>query len=75
MNFTEILEIWENNGNFENFKHDFQENFKNKSCEIWIEEQKTFIIRPTKINISNSRANFHFGNFIKIYEIRENVQK
>ena len=70
-----INEILENNKNPENFKIDFQENFKNKSFEIWIEKQKTFTIRPPKINISNSRQDFNFWNLIKIHEIRENARK
>ena len=70
-----FLKILKNNKNSENFKIDFQENFKNKSFEICIEEQKTFIIRPPKINISNFRTDFNFWNLIKFYEIRENSQK
>ena len=72
MKFLKILKIIKNQ---ENFKIDFQENFKNKSFEICIEEQKTFTIRPPKINISNSRHDFNFWDLIKIQEIRENVRK
>ena len=71
----EFFKIQENNKNYENFKNDFQENFKNKSFEICIEEQKTFVIRPPKINISNSRTDFNFWDLIKIHEICENVRK
>ena len=70
-----FLKILKNNKNSENFKIDFQENFKNKSLEICIEEQKTFTIRPPKINISNFRTDFNFWNLIKFHEIRENSQK
>ena len=71
----EFFKIQENNKNYENFKNDFHENYKNKSFEICIEEQKTFTIRPTKINISNSRTYFNFWDLIKIHEICENVRK
>ena len=74
MNFNDIYEILKNNTFFENFLNSFRENIKNKSCGIWIEEQKTFTIRPPKINISNSRTDFNFWDLIKIHEIRENVR-
>ena len=70
-----FLKILKNDKNRENFKNGFRGNFKNKSFELCIEEQKTFTIRPPKINISNSRTDFHFWNFIKIHGIHENARK
>ena len=70
-----FLKILENEKNLGNFKNDFRGNFKNKSFELCIEEQKTFTIRPPKINILNSRTDFYFENLIKIHENRGNTRK
>ena len=70
-----FLKILKNDKNRENFKNGFRGNFKNKSFELCIEEQKSFTIHPPKINISNSRTDFHFSNLIKFHENRGNTRK
>ena len=67
-------EILKNNKNFENFKNDFQENFLRESFQICIEEQKTFTIRPPKINISHSRTDSDFLT-LSLYKSLRNLMK
>ena len=56
IDFLDFMKILKNMKIFENFKNGFHGNFKNKSCWELVKEQKTFLLRPPKINISSSRT-------------------
>ena len=56
VDFLDFMKILKNMKKFENIKIGFHGNFKNKSCWELVKEQKTFLLRPPKINISSSRT-------------------
>ena len=71
IDFKKIWNILKNNKNYENFKIGFRENFKNKSCRVWVNEQKTFLLQPPKNNISSFRTPFSS----EFWHFRQNIRK